>query len=1090
MNSPHFCASRLLMAAALLGMAPWAQSEDWPTYRHDSARSGVTAEVLRGTLEEAWMFEARHEPKPAWPESAPRDYWHRVGNLKPSVTYDRAYHTIMAEGGVYFGSSADDRVVCLDAETGKVRWTFFTEGPVRLAPAYAGGRVYAGSDDGRVYCLEAQSGALVWSYEAGEKRRLLPGNGRVISQYPVRTGLLVEAGVVYFCAGIFNPDLVVAVALDAATGKEVWKNEQSEVSPQGYLLASAKRLFVPAGQTAPAVLDREHGNFIAQLEGVGGSFAVLSADTLAAGTGRRTGNQLSLADPETNESLAVCEGIRMVVDGPMAYIHTQDSLRALDRPKFLDLSRAWNEIEKKRREAEQKAKKLIAAKNPGNAEQIAALKAEMEGLQAELKRLDGEREACYVWSRPCESPYELILAGGMLYAGGDGIVTAYAPGDGKELWIGQVRGRAYGLSVANGKLLASTDTGNIHCFVKAYGANRELLIESSTETAFAADDTMRAYEAAAAQILEQCGTKKGYAVVLDSEEGRLACALAQQSEMQVIGLELDPEKRAQARARLSEEGLYGTRVTILDWDGKQLPFTSYMVNVLTRDAGLGADPVGIGAEEIKRVLRPVDGTACFRAGKALEGVDTADGTSVMLADGWTRMRRGALPGAGEWTQLYCDSGHTAASADTLEGPMAIQWFGEPGPRRIIDRHHRPMSPLFKQGRLFVNGDNVIFALDAYNGTPLWTLDIPDSRRIGALKNCGHVLLAEDTVYAAVREHCWTVRAGDGVKTAEFQAPQVDGGLRDWGYLDRAGEVLIGSAQKPGASFDRLSDLTCDMLEGDNRLVMMSDALFGVERGTGKAIWTYQNGALLNNGIALGDGRLYALESRNAEAMQDKDGRVQLRVFCKSDTVAVALDPATGKPVWEQPLTLPFEHIAYLNTADGVVLLSGTMNRGTEVYYAFVALDGGTGKTLWTSEFRALDIRGKDFAEPEGSHGEQWQHPVLIDGTLYARPFAFELRTGQKKDYVVRRGGHGCGGFTGSGKYLFGRGDNPRMYPLNEKETEGTPVTRATRPGCWLNMVPAGGLLLIPESSSGCTCAYAVQTSLAFIPRDLAYPVKP
>jgi hypothetical protein len=47
----------------------------------------------------------------------------------------------------------------------------------------------------------------------------------------------------------------------------------------------------------------------------------------------------------------------------------------------------------------------------------------------------------------------------------------------------------------------------------------------------------------------------------------------------------------------------------------------------------------------------------------------------------------------------------------------------------------------------------------------------------------------------------------------------------------------------------------------------------------------------------------------------------------------------------------------------------------------------------------------------------------------------------------------------------------------------TPVTDVTRPGCWINMIPAAGLLLVPEASSGCQCNFAVQTSLAFRPAD-------
>ena len=69
---------------------------------------------------------------------------------------------------------------CLDAATGKVRWRFFTEGPVRLAPTVSDGKVYVGSDDGR----------LVWKYRADPESNLIPGNGRVISSSPVRTGPL------------------------------------------------------------------------------------------------------------------------------------------------------------------------------------------------------------------------------------------------------------------------------------------------------------------------------------------------------------------------------------------------------------------------------------------------------------------------------------------------------------------------------------------------------------------------------------------------------------------------------------------------------------------------------------------------------------------------------------------------------------------------------------------------------------------------------------------------------------------------------------------------------------------------------------
>ncbi len=48
----------------------------------------------------------------------------------------------------------------------------------------------------------------------------------------------------------------------------------------------------------------------------------------------------------------------------------------------------------------------------------------------------------------------------------------------------------------------------------------------------------------------------------------------------------------------------------------------------------------------------------------------------------------------------------------------------------------------------------------------------------------------------------------------------------------------------------------------------------------------------------------------------------------------------------------------------------------------------------------------------------------------------------------------------------------------------TRLNTITRPGCWINIIPAGGLVLIPEASSGCTCGFSLQTSIAYIPVEI------
>jgi hypothetical protein len=46
-----------------------------------------------------------------------------------------------------------------------------------------------------------------------------------------------------------------------------------------------------------------------------------------------------------------------------------------------------------------------------------------------------------------------------------------------------------------------------------------------------------------------------------------------------------------------------------------------------------------------------------------------------------------------------------------------------------------------------------------------------------------------------------------------------------------------------------------------------------------------------------------------------------------------------------------------------------------------------------------------------------------------------------------------------------------------------PVVRA---GCWINMIPAGGLVTVPEGSSSCQCAYNFKTSIALMSDERQY----
>ncbi len=108
-------------------------------------------------------------------------------------------------------------------------------------------------------------------------------------------------------------------------------------------------------------------------------------------------------------------------------------------------------------------------------------------------------------------------------------------------------------------------------------------------------------------------------------------------------------------------------------------------------------------------------------------------------------------------------------------------------------------------------------------------------------------------------------------------------------------------------------------------------------------------------------------------------------------------------------------------------------------------------------------------------------PVLVGGTVYSDPLAYRLQDGEPvAGWKFDRHGHGCGGLAASAGALFWRGGNPWRWDL-KPGAKPARLNTETRPGCWINMIPACGLLFVPEASSGCTCAFPLQTSLAYAP---------
>jgi outer membrane protein assembly factor BamB len=145
-------------AVLFLGALP-ANAQDWPCWRGPRL-DGISRET--GLLNE-------------WPKDGPRQTW--------KVALSGGFSSVVVADGKVVTQTKDKKqevVVCLDAATGKERWSFrydcdygahptFTGGGMpssrtgpRATPVVDGDWVYSLGATGILLCLEAQTGRKVW----------------------------------------------------------------------------------------------------------------------------------------------------------------------------------------------------------------------------------------------------------------------------------------------------------------------------------------------------------------------------------------------------------------------------------------------------------------------------------------------------------------------------------------------------------------------------------------------------------------------------------------------------------------------------------------------------------------------------------------------------------------------------------------------------------------------------------------------------------------------------------------------------------------------------------------------------------------
>ena len=597
----------------------------------------------------------------------------------------------------------------------------------------------------------------------------------------------------------------------------------------------------------------------------------------------------------------------------------------------------------------------------------------------------------------------------------------------------------------------------------------------------------------ASEIIKESGINRGVCVVYGFGSGELAYELAMQSDLVVFGFDDDRALVGKARKWLYDKGVYGSRVSVRHVENMaQLPITGHIANLLVSESIVTGKGCPGSALEIKRLLRPGGGIAILGSpsgnlqgvtGEELEKWLDADKVKyTRLAGGeWVKVEPGPMADSGEWTHQYGNAANTTSSDERLGGAtktteLEVQWVGRPGADFGIDRNPRMPAPLSSWGRLFHQGMNRMIALDAYNGSALWSLEIPDLRRVNMPRDASNWCTDGKALFVAVKDRCWEINAASGHRKAAHAMPEsYSAETHDWGYIAQEGDLFFGSAVKKNSSYTAFfgGGMWYDKRVPQSAAKVCSEGIFAIGKTNGKLTWNHSEGAVLNPTISIRDNKVFFVESRNPEILKQSTGRLHGPKLWK-DQFLVALDAYTGKKLWEQPIDTADGTVVFymLATEHGLIIQSSTNGK-----FHLYNHDLKTGKQKWETAIKW----------PDDHHSGHMQHPVAVNDRLFLEPSAFDLKTGKKViEQIGRRSG--CHTYVGTRDALIYRGAG-RQIAMWGQETKKVSTWNRLRPSCWLSVVPAAGMLLVPEGGGGCSCGGSMETSLAFRPRLKATKTK-
>jgi len=905
------------------------------------------------------------------------------------------------------------------------------------------------------------------------------GNDRMISRWPARGGPVVIDNVVYFGAGIWPTEGIFIYAIDPATGRVLWCNDssgsiemdqphptaraESGIASQGYMVVCGDLLFVPTGRAVPAVFDRTAGELryfhLQQNQFTGGS-DVVAIDKYFFNGGQMFANGNGAKLNFNNENRI---GLQTAAHPDFIISAANRKIVAFNRRKLLFDKKVID------RKGKERLVKVLAppAWTVELPESTMAPESTRKGTEQPAVNLMGST----AWSRPSlfGAPSALIVAGDKIIAAGRKMVVQVDVHSQKVVWDAKVDGSAFGLAVADGRLYVSTDRGIIHCF--GVPETRAKEVEIAQPQPIPAKDTS-VYATAAEEIIRRTSVTEGYCLDIAAGGCKLALELAKRTELQIYCVEKDPTKVKAAQHMLDVAGLYGSRVTVLMADPADAPYPDYFADLVVSGRSVTEGPGVVPLKAAQRMQRPFGGIACIGRSGAMQ-----------------RTIRGPLEGTGNWTHQNTDVANTRCSGDNrVHGPLKMLWFRDTD-FVMPSRHGRGPAPLVYKGRMIAEGINGIRATNIYNGHTLWEFPIEGillpyhaETQLGAAWCGSNICISGNRLYVHDRQTCLSLDMKDGKKLAELSPPlRKDGKRGVWGFIACTDQTLFGTL------VDEEHLVKSWSTQWDtSRLFTESILLFAMDAQTGELKWSFTpEHSIRPSAIAIGNRCVYLID-RPAAPLEELSFNVdearaeaKRRVAVSGSNVEeefsrltehktgrlLALDAQTGKVVWENDKEI-FGTMLALGSEHNVLVMGYQARhephdwKESELGNRMAGFRPGGGMRLW-------DV-GCEYDSP----------PIVNDRTIYAQPGAWDILTGEQLKFEFSRS-YGCGTVVGSKRMLVFRSATLGYVDLTgPRRTENY---GGIRPGCWINAIPAGGLILMADAASWCTCSYLNQATCALQP---------